>query len=630
MEIQLSPNASWDANGITVAGWQNGTGGSSFFQLNMPIGVSISTDDVLYISDVINHRIVVVHLDLISPSFVIGSGPGSTPSEFHSPYNSFLTKSSLYVLDMGNARIQKLSLNGSNPSTILNFDASFSGQYFYFDNETNIYLASMWHHTVFFVRANTTNVSIVAGTGVNGSSDNELYRPYGLFVTSTKSIYIADCFNHRVMRWDPGATTGIRVAGNGSPGSAATQLNSPTQVIMDSDEYLYISESDNVRITRWAPNSTFGVCIAACTGIPGTAVNQLNGPHSLALDSYGSLYVSDYGNNRVQKFQILNYRSEYMIVWYNDNFKEKKMMFILGPSYNQPKFSSCTTWHLDAITFVNISTIGTQPYGLFVDTNNSIYFADYGHSLVQVWLEGSTHPIRNITAGLLYPRSIFVTSTGDIYVDNGAVYDRVDKWTSNTSTSTIAMRVNDTCYGLFVDTLENVYCSMNLFHSVVKRPFDSNVNTSIAVAGNGTAGSTSNMLHGPRGIFVSINFSLYVADCYNNRIQLFQLGNLNGTTVAGVGTSGAILLQCPTGVVLDADGYLFIADSQYNRIIASNQDGFQCILGCTTLAGSTTNSLEQPWTISFDSYVNLFVTDMMNTRIQKFLLSVRSCSESNL
>ena len=301
---------------------------------------------------------------------------------------------------------------------------------------------------------------------------------------------------------------------------------------------------------------------------------------------------------------------------------------ISDSSYNQPKFGSCTTWHPDAITFANRSTIGTQPYGIFVDTSNTIYLADYGNNHVRIWLPGSVNPIRNITIGLLYPRSIFVTISGDIYVDNGATFHRVDKWAFNANSSVVAMRVNDSCYGLFVDILENIYCSLDSKHSVVKRPFDSHVNVTITVVGNGTGGAASNLLHGPRGIFVTVNFSLYVADCYNNRIQLFQHGRLNGTAVAGAG-AGAILLQCPTDVILDGDGHLFIADSQQNRIIASSESAFRCILGCTGLAGSTSDRLQQPWTITFDSHGNLFVTDMMNARIQQFLLATRSCSEYN-
>jgi sugar lactone lactonase YvrE len=115
------------------------------------------------------------------------------------------------------------------------------------------------------------------------------------------------------MKWLYGALFGILVAGDGTPGSSSTQLNYPTDIVVDADEYMYISELGNARITRWAPNSTCGVCLVGCTGASGTASTQLNWPHSLAFDSNGSLYVADSANHRVQKFQILNYRSEYFI-----------------------------------------------------------------------------------------------------------------------------------------------------------------------------------------------------------------------------------------------------------------------------------------------------------------------------
>ena len=308
-EIQLSPNASWDVNGITVAGLENGTSGSSLSQLNLPMGVSISDNNVLYISDMSNSRIVGVYLDFIGTSFVIGS----SPFQFISPCDCFITNSSLYVLDVGTIRIQELLPNGSNPTVILNLTDVTIAFYLYLDNDANMYLSNFVTHTVAFVRRNSINSTIVAGNGTNGSNDNQLYLPHGLFVNSARSIYVADCYNHRVMRWDSGAMIGIRVAGNGIAGTSLTQLNYPTQIIVDSNGYMYISELGNARITRWIPNSTFGVCIAACTGIEGIASNQLSVPRSLAFDSHGSLYVSDSGNHRIQKFQILNYQSNYPI-----------------------------------------------------------------------------------------------------------------------------------------------------------------------------------------------------------------------------------------------------------------------------------------------------------------------------
>jgi hypothetical protein len=148
---------------------------------------------------------------------------------------------------------------------------------------------------------------------------------------------------------------------------------------------------------------------------------------------------------------------------------------------------------------------------------------------------------------------------------------------------------------------------------------DDQSNITTIVAGTGVQGSTSNMLYLPRGIFVDINFDLYVADCYNNRIQLFSLGQLNATTIAGnESTSPTITLYHPSGIVLDGDNYLFIVDQGNNRIVGSGPNGFRCLVGCSG-SGSASDQLNNPWSLSFDSYGNMFVTDQSNNRIQKFL-----------
>jgi hypothetical protein len=309
-EINLSPYASWDQNGITIAGWANGTNGSSLSQLNAPVGISITNNDVLYIADYFNHRVIVVHLDSTIDKFAIGTGRGSGPSQFIQPQDVFATITSLYVLDGGNRRVQKLLLNGSDPTTVAGLSGLKAPYNIYVDNNANIYVSDTSNHTVLLFRLNSTTGKIVAGTGVNGSNNDQLKQPYGVFVNLIGTIYIADTYNHRIMKWLSGASSGIRVAGIGTHGSSSTQLSVPTQVIVDINEYMYISESGNSRIIRWAPNSTFGVCIAACTGTVGTASTQLNNPHFLAFDSNGSLYVSDWRNHRIQKFQILNYQSE--------------------------------------------------------------------------------------------------------------------------------------------------------------------------------------------------------------------------------------------------------------------------------------------------------------------------------
>ena len=296
-------------------------------------------------------------------------------------------------------------------------------------------------------------------------------------------------------------------------------------------------------------------------------------------------------------------------------------------SYNQPKFCPSATWNPYAYTEVSNSTIGSQPYSIFVDTNNSLYAASWFFDKVLMWLENSTSADRILTAGLYSPSAVFVTSNGDVYVDNGFNNSRVDKWTPNATIPVTAMIIPDFCFGLHVDLFDNIYCSINKFHQVMKGSLNGSANNSIVVAGTGANGSSSTMLNTPRGIAVDRLFNFYVADCGNNRVQFFQPGNLTGTTVAGVTAAGTISLQCPTGVTLDGGGYLFIVDGEHHRVVGQSSNGFRCVVGCTNTSGSASNQLSYPRSLSFDSYGNIHVVDRFNDRIQLFYIQNNTCGE---
>ncbi|CAF1410964.1 unnamed protein product [Adineta steineri] len=187
------------------------------------------------------------------------------------------------------------------------------------------------------------------------------------------------------------------------------------------------------------------------------------------------------------------------------------------------------------------------------------------------------------------------------------------------------MYVNSTCDDLFVDNNDTLYCSMFDDNQVVKRSLNDPVDTSPhVVAGTGVTGTASYEFHGPSGLFVDTNLDLYVADYENHRVQLFQYGESNGTTVAGLQSlNPTISLIYPTVINLDAEKYLFIMDYFQERIVGSGSYGFRCLVGCHG---------EEPESYSlarnsfyFDRSGNMFVAGRI--KIQKFQYLEESCKK---
>ena len=294
-----------------------------------------------------------------------------------------------------------------------------------------------------------------------------------------------------------------------------------------------------------------------------------------------------------------------------------------GRSYNQPKLSPNASWIPDAITLATVSIVGGWPESVFVDTNNTVFVAARTIQRIQIWLNHSTSPMTINASSVEGLRSLFVSTSGEIYVDNGQDQGRVNRWSFNGTQLPSVVSVCSACRGLFIDTNSNLYCSRQDHHQVILRSLNSNADSVAIVAGTGRFGNSSNTLNQPFGIFVKDNRDLYVADSANDRIQLFHAGQLNGITVAGTGAPASIRLWYPIGVVLDGNGYIFIADSYNHRIVGSGPNGFRCVAGCSG-RGNGPNQLSTPWSLSFDSDGNLFVADAENHRIQKFLLSPNS------
>lgn len=288
-------------------------------------------------------------------------------------------------------------------------------------------------------------------------------------------------------------------------------------------------------------------------------------------------------------------------------------------SYNQPELSSCTQWNPDGITFADETIINFDPINVFVDRNNTVYAVDDYNDRIYIRHASSTIGTAIILDLGFNPFGIFVTINEEIYVGNEDTCE-VERWLRNETKGIVVMHTATHCHGLFIDIANYLYCSLYHEHQIMKQSLNASTNMSTIVAGNSSSGSASNMLRYPQGIFVDINFDLYVADCGNNRVQLFKFGQRDGITVAGTARTLNVILKCPTAVFMDDDGCLFIVDRDNHRIVRLDLNGVYCVVGCSGTNGATSNQLNEPFDVAFDSYGNIFVVDSENDRIQKFNL----------
>lgn len=302
-------------------------------------------------------------------------------------------------------------------------------------------------------------------------------------------------------------------------------------------------------------------------------------------------------------------------------------VFIVDLSYNQPKFCPSASWNSSATVFADEINVGEKVYGLFVDASNTIYAIGESTGSIHVWTSGSINRTKYTFSNIsLEPKSLFVALNGDIFIDNGE-NSRIEIWSVNATRSVSVLADNGSCYGLFVDLNNTIYCSMRYGHRIIKISLNNVSYTFESAIGEDESGSGPTQLYEPIGIFVDKNFTLYVADSRNNRIQRFQSEERNGTTVASNETGVEYMLNYPTGIALDADQNMFILDEGNHRIFRWGPNGTRCLLGCSSEQYSSTNPIMHPQSLGFDSYGNIFVANASNGRIMKLTFITNSCSK---
>ncbi|CAF1463785.1 unnamed protein product [Didymodactylos carnosus] len=245
-------------------------------------------------------------------SLQYGTGsPGSLSTQFNFPTDIFIDSSdNLYVADNNNGRIQKFAMGstiattvaggqggGTNPNQLKNAAGVFVNSAYIYVSDVQVGTGTRIQRFPYNSVSGTAATTVAGSSGFSGSTTDKIGNCWSLYVDSNNNVFETDFTNCRVLKFPSGSTSGsfgALIAGTSTCGNGANQLNVPHAVTPNSaNTAFYIADTQNKRV-QVCPQSGAG----ACTTLVGAPT--LDGPTDVQLGHDGNLYVLD--STRVLRF----------------------------------------------------------------------------------------------------------------------------------------------------------------------------------------------------------------------------------------------------------------------------------------------------------------------------------------
>ncbi len=387
--------------------------------------------------------------------------------------------------------------------------------------------------------------------GTPGGLAGELNGPTAIAADAVGNIYVADQTNNRIVRFDASGTfermwgknVNATIPGNlctaasgntcqaGQVGALSGEMNDPDAVATDAAGNVFVADRDNHRIQRFDAlggfERTWGQGVNAtvpgnlCTavslhtcqaGVSGGLGGQMSSPIGIAADSTGNIFVADFGNHRVQRFDSLG---TFERTWGKGVNATVPGNLCTAASGNTCQGGSTGVFagEMDSIR------------GVAADAAGNVYVADSLNHRIQRFdalgtFERTWGKAVNQTTG----GNLCTAASGNICVSAG--------------TGGLAGEMNFP-FGVATDTTGDVYVSDQSANRIAK--FDalgtfeltwgkgvngtSGGNLCTAASGNtcqaGAAGGLGGEMAGPAGIAADPAGKVYAAEPGNHRIQRF-------------------------------------------------------------------------------------------------------------
>jgi uncharacterized protein (TIGR03437 family) len=407
--------------------------------------------------------------------------------------------------------------------------------------------------------------------------------------------------------------------GDGGPATSGSLLDAEG-VCLDAAGNIYVADAGDNRVRMISA----GGIITTLAG-PG----PLSSPYGVAADGKGNVYVADLGNNRIQKIgpdgtattvlsQLASPRNVLVDSAggiYFSEFAGQRVRRI-GPDGSVTLVAGTgvagSNGDGGAANLAQLS----YPAGLAMDAAGNLYIGDSGNNKIRRISGGK---ISTVVAGpLSTPTGVAVDAAGDLYVAD-AGNQRIRKLTPAGAVTTIPVAARD----IALDGNGNLLAAGGAH---VYRVLASGAVTTIAGDGGylfrGDGGpATEARLNSPSGVALDANGNVWIADTGNARVRMVGAGGLINTIVGGAGQ-----LTSPLEIAFDLNGNLLIADAAGFRVreLLASQNALVSAAGTGTpgMGGdglpATASSLNIPNGVASTGGATL-IADTGNHRIQRIL-----------
>ncbi len=522
--------------------------------------------------------------------------------------------------------------------------------------------------------------------GPGGTFPSGMSSPNGIVTDNNGNLYVVDTLNNRILRYptpfqqfaqtgsvfpdmwvgQPSLSTNSVNFGSGAVNDQGLNLASspfPVNIALDSQNNLWVVDAGNRRVLEFTAASLAQAQASGFTGLhasleigqqdfvsnnqPGpTTSSNLNIPNAfttpvaIAFDASGNLFVSDY-STAVGMGRVLVFQPPFT--------NKQSALRIMGVPYSTAPVAQVAMG---------------LPSGLFfIPASQTIGVVDTGDSRILLFdsFDSGKWPI-NVTNSPV-ARAVFGQTSYTNVVGNGGTGNYVPAPTASTFYHPTAVVYDSAGQMLFVaDTLNNrvltlpftagalsaatqVLGQLNLTMSapnmIEGREFDFYPNTSGSTADAGVAIDTSTAATAPH---------LYVSDPNNHRVlgfmdfrslaagskadivigQLdFNSGSCNMTGNPAAPTASSLCY--PTGLAVDPNGNLYVADSANSRVLrfpapfayqGTGPEPADLVLGqrlfTLSIPEPTGSTMSSPYGLALTDHNGLLVSDISDNRVLFF------------